>query len=57
LGRGVINSAAYILNRTGTNPDKGKTPYKTFFEKSINLYEFKAFGSRVTILKFQKRNA
>ncbi|KMQ86579.1 gag-pol polyprotein [Lasius niger] len=42
----AVNTAAYVLNRTGTNPVEGKTPYEAYFDKSINLNKFKIFGSR-----------
>lgn len=45
----AVNTAAYALNRTGTSPVEGKTPYEAYFDKSINLNKLKIFGSRVAV--------
>lgn len=43
----AVNTAVYVLNRTGTSTVKDKTPYECWFEKPANVDNFKVFGSVV----------
>lgn len=45
----AINTAVYVINRSGTSTVKGKTPYCLWFNKESNFSDFKVFGSDVYI--------
>ncbi|KAG5895417.1 hypothetical protein JTB14_029428 [Gonioctena quinquepunctata] len=45
----AINTATYVLNRTGTSSEKDKSPYEVWYKKSVNLNNFKIFGTRVSV--------
>lgn len=44
-----MNTAVYVINRTGRSSVKGKTPYKLWLNKRIDLNSFKVFGSKVHV--------
>ena len=41
----ALNTAVYVLNRTGTSSVKGKTPYELLFNKKPAIQYLKVFGS------------
>lgn len=41
----MINTAAYILNRSGVSGVEGKSPYEVWFEKKPNLKHLRIIGS------------
>lgn len=45
----AVNSAVFILNRTGTSTIKHKTPYELWYGKSIEINDFRVFGSEVYV--------
>lgn len=45
----AVNSAVFILNRTGTSTIKHKTPYELWNGKSIEIDDFRIFGSEVFV--------
>lgn len=40
----AVNTAVYVLNRTGTSSVPGKTPYELWFNKKADLSNLKVFG-------------
>lgn len=44
----AVNTAVYILNRSGTSPQSGKTPYEAWFGKKPEIKYFKIFGTEVS---------
>lgn len=45
----AINTAVYVLNRTGSSPVKGKTPYELWFKRIPKINHLRCFGSEVFI--------
>lgn len=45
----AVNTAVYVLNRTGTSPEKGKTPYELWCGKPPCIGHFKVFGTEVFV--------
>lgn len=45
----AVNSAVYVLNRTGTSTVKGKTPFELWCGKRANFEHFRIFGSEVYV--------
>lgn len=45
----AVNTAVYVINRTGTSTIKGKTPYELWFNKQPIVNDFKVFGVDVYI--------
>lgn len=45
----AVNSAVYILNRTGTRTVKQKTPYELWFKRTVNIKQFHVFGTKVYV--------
>lgn len=45
----AVNTAAYVLNKTGTSSVKGKSPYDLWHNKCVDLNEFKIFGTKVSV--------
>lgn len=45
----TINTATYILNRTGPSPQKLKTLYELWHKKTANIQHFKVFGCNVSV--------
>lgn len=44
----AVNTAVYVLNRTGTSSIVGKTPYELWFGKGVSSYDnFHVFGTHV----------
>lgn len=43
----AINTAAFVLNRTGKSKDGVKTPYEVWFGKDFDIHELKPFGTPV----------
>ena len=43
----AINTAAYVLNKTGKSNEEGKTPYETWTNKSFDINTLKIFGTPV----------
>lgn len=45
----AVNTAVYVLNRTGRSPVKGKTPYELWFKRKPKINHLRCFGSEVYI--------
>lgn len=45
----AVNTAAYIINRTGKSSVKNKTPYEVWCGKKVNFEIFQDFGLRVSV--------
>ncbi|GJQ70660.1 hypothetical protein Trydic_g23048 [Trypoxylus dichotomus] len=45
----AINTAAYVLNRTGTNNIEGKTPYESWFHKHFDINGLEILGSEIYV--------
>lgn len=45
----AVNTAVYVLNRSGTSPTPGKTPSELWFKKEIVFEQFRVFGSEVYV--------
>lgn len=45
----AVNTAVYVLNRTGPSPIKGKTPYELWFKRKPTINHLRSFGSEVYI--------
>lgn len=43
----AVDTAVYTINRTGSSPVKGKTPYELIYGRSFGLNIFRTFGSKV----------
>lgn len=43
----AVNTAVYVLNRTGTSPIKNKTPYELLYKKKPVIDHLRIFGSTV----------
>lgn len=53
----AMNTAVYILNRTGTSTVKGKTPYELWYDKQASIEHFHVFGTEVYVhIPKQKRH-
>lgn len=42
----AVNTAVYVLNRTGTSRVNGKTPYEVFTGKTVELNKLHIFGTK-----------
>lgn len=52
----AINTAAYIINRTGPSKQSGKTPFDIWFGKTSNIDNLKVFGTECFVhIPDQKR--
>lgn len=52
----AINTTVYILNRTGTSPQEGKTPYEVYFNKLPEWTHLRTFGCEAYVhIPKQKR--
>lgn len=45
----AINTATFVLNRTGVSSKKNITPYELWHKKQVNPNMFKNFGSKVSV--------
>lgn len=45
----AVNTAVYVINRSGTSGVKDKNPYELWFNRKVDLNEFKVFGSEVYV--------
>lgn len=45
----AVNSAVYVLNRTGTSTVKDKTPYELWYGKLATVDHFRTFGAEVYV--------
>lgn len=45
----AVNTAVFVLNRTGTSPTEGKTPYELWYGKSFDIKWLQVFGSKVYV--------
>lgn len=53
----AVNTAVYILNRTGTSTEKNKTPFELWHNKEASVDSFHIFGSEVYVhVPKQKRH-
>lgn len=43
----AVNTAVHILNRSGTSPEDGRTPYELWYGKSPDLNKLRNFGNKV----------
>lgn len=43
----AVNTAVYVLNRTGPSPMKGKTPHELWFKRKPTINHLRCFGSEV----------
>ncbi|GBM57485.1 hypothetical protein AVEN_231194-1 [Araneus ventricosus] len=44
-----VNTAAYVLNRTGPTPEVGKSPYEIWFKIKSSVDHLKCFGTECFI--------
>ncbi|GBM61163.1 Retrovirus-related Pol polyprotein from transposon TNT 1-94 [Araneus ventricosus] len=53
----AVNTAAYVLNRTGPTPEAGKSPYEIWFKIKPFVDHIKVFGTEcfIHILKLKRR--
>lgn len=52
----AVNTAAYVINRTGTSTVKNKTPYELWYGKESTIEHFRTFGADVYVhIPTQKR--
>ena len=52
----LINTAAYILNRTGPSSIEGKSPYELWFNKKPKIKHLRIIGSTAYVhIPIQKR--
>lgn len=45
----AVQTAVYVLNRTGTSTIKGKTPYELWHGTPASIDNFRIFGSEVYV--------
>lgn len=45
----AVNTATFVLNRSGTSTINDKTPYELWHKKSADLSDFRVFGSEVFV--------
>lgn len=45
----AINTATYVINRTGKISVDNKSPYELWYNKKVNLQEFQVFGAKVSV--------
>lgn len=45
----AVNTAVYVLNRTGSSPVAGRSPYELWHNKKPQFENFRIFGSEVFI--------
>ena len=50
----TVNTATYIINRTGPTKSGTEMPYELWFRKSISIDHFKIFGMNV-MHRFQNK--
>ena len=41
----AVNTAAYVINRTGPTPSVGKTPYELFYGRRASINHIRVFGT------------
>lgn len=52
----AVNTAAYVLNRTGPTPEEGKSPYELWFKKVPAVDHLRIFGTECFVhIPKQKR--
>ncbi|GBL89706.1 Retrovirus-related Pol polyprotein from transposon TNT 1-94 [Araneus ventricosus] len=58
----AVNTAAYVLNRTGPTPEAGKSPYEIWFGRKPSVNYLKSFDTKCFIhiqkkkrMKFDKK--
>lgn len=51
----MVETAAYLKNRTIANTIENKTPYEIFFGKKPNVKHLKIYGSRVFVRESEKK--
>lgn len=45
----AVHNAVYTINRTGTSPQKCKTPYELLYKKDFNINVLRTFGDEVYV--------
>lgn len=45
----ALNTATFILNRTGVSSEQNKTPYESWYKRKIDPNIFKRFGTKVSV--------
>lgn len=43
----AVNTAVYVLNRSGTSTVKNKTPFELWYNQEVAINDFKVFGTEV----------
>ena len=53
----AVNTVVFTLNRAGSSPQEGKTPYKAWCNKDCDLEIFKEFGQRLEFTFLKRKDA